>query len=122
MPNDRTAPVLQPAEHEQSDISGTLTACLALGLATSVLGLSFLLHVAYPNAREAYGPSRLVAMGAGPQLQIDEASDIRTLRRAEDYRLNSYGWIDYNERRIRIPIERALQLTAERGLAGWPRQ
>lgn len=53
---------------------------------------------------------------AGPQLQTDEPLDLRTFRRAEDALLHNYGWIDKEKGIVRLPVERAIDLLAERGL------
>ena len=57
-----------------------------------------------------------------PRLQIDPHADLAALRAPKHARLSSYGWIDRPSGIVRLPIERAMQLTAERGLAGWPKQ
>jgi hypothetical protein len=49
--------------------------------------------------------------------------DIDDLHAREDLRLENYSWIDpaeSSQRRVRIPIERAMELTVERGLAVAP--
>lgn len=51
-----------------------------------------------------------------PRLQSSPATDLRELRAAEDAVLTSYGWVDRKAGVIRIPIERAMELTSERGL------
>ncbi len=45
---------------------------------------------------------------------------LRALRRAEDQRLHTYGWVDREAGVVRIPIERAMGLIAERGLPARP--
>jgi hypothetical protein len=52
----------------------------------------------------------------GPKLQEQPSSDLVSLRRAEDQRLTTYGWIDRQQKIVRIPIELAMQILAERGL------
>jgi hypothetical protein len=42
--------------------------------------------------------------------------DMKELRRKEDERLNSYGWVDKDAGIVHIPIERAKKLLLERGL------
>ena len=51
-----------------------------------------------------------------PRLQIDDAADLQQMRAADDAELHSYGWINRDAGLIRIPIERAIDLTAIRGL------
>jgi hypothetical protein len=51
-----------------------------------------------------------------PRLQANPLLDIAQLRAAEDAILEGYGWVDRKQGVVRIPIERAIELTAERGL------
>lgn len=51
-----------------------------------------------------------------PRLQTDPREDLANLRRNEEQVLQSYEWIDRNAGTVRIPIEQAMKLTAERGL------
>jgi hypothetical protein len=41
---------------------------------------------------------------------------LQQLREAESAKLNSYGWIDKSTGVVRIPIDRAMDLLAQRGL------
>ena len=51
-----------------------------------------------------------------PQLQTHPLKDMDELRAAERTMLDHYAWVDQEAGVVRIPIERALELTAERGL------
>jgi hypothetical protein len=51
-----------------------------------------------------------------PRLQTDPREDLIHLRNLQDDVLTSYAWVDRNGGIVRIPIERAMELTAERGL------
>jgi hypothetical protein len=51
-----------------------------------------------------------------PRLQVAPEIDLASLRAREDTELSNYGWIDKKSGVVRIPIERAMELTAERGL------
>ena len=51
-----------------------------------------------------------------PRLQIDAHNELRQMRAAEDAALNSYGWVDKESGRVRIPIERAMEILAKKGL------
>lgn len=55
-----------------------------------------------------------------PRLQSSPRVDLLALRAQEDAALGSYGWLDKNQGTVRIPIERAMQLLAERGLPARP--
>lgn len=52
----------------------------------------------------------------GPRLQTQPFKDIYLLRQGENERLERYGWMDRAAGVTRIPIERAMELTIERGL------
>lgn len=51
-----------------------------------------------------------------PRLETDEATEINDFRRKEEDTLRTYGWVDKDAGTVRIPIDRAMQLIAERGL------
>jgi len=55
-----------------------------------------------------------------PRLQASPARDMNEMRTAEEARLHSYGWIDQKAGIIRIPVEQAMRLVAERGLPAGP--
>jgi hypothetical protein len=52
----------------------------------------------------------------GPHLQVQPRMDLQGLRAIEDAQLTNYGWADRERGVVRIPIERAMELLAERGL------
>ena len=54
-----------------------------------------------------------------PRLQPDPVSDLHKMRDAEDNVLQTYGWVDKNAGVVRIPVARALDLVAQRGLPNW---
>jgi hypothetical protein len=52
-----------------------------------------------------------------PRVQLDNGNqDLATLHEREDLLLNYYSWIDRGQGKVRIPIERAMELIAQRGL------
>jgi hypothetical protein len=55
-----------------------------------------------------------------PRLENNERLEINDFRLQEEQNLNSYGWIDQKAGIARIPIERAMQLLAQRGLPTRP--
>ena len=50
-----------------------------------------------------------------PALQADPSVELAEVRRREEALLGSYGWVDPENGVVRIPIERAMALLAERG-------
>jgi hypothetical protein len=51
-----------------------------------------------------------------PRLQIDDGNqEIADLHAKEDLLLNNYSWADKSQGKIRIPIDKAIELIAQRG-------
>ncbi|HZR59065.1 MAG TPA: hypothetical protein VFA74_19515 [Terriglobales bacterium] len=55
-----------------------------------------------------------------PRLETDERTEIHDFRLKEEQELHSYGWVDQQSGVMRIPIERAMELIAQRGLPTAP--
>jgi hypothetical protein len=52
-----------------------------------------------------------------PRVQTDDGSqDVADLHAREDLLLDNYSWLDQSQGKVRIPIERAMELIAQRGL------
>jgi hypothetical protein len=51
-----------------------------------------------------------------PRLETDETREINDFREHEEETLHSYGWVDQQGGVVRIPIDRAMELLAQRGL------
>ncbi len=116
-------PENQP-RHETRDIS--VRAILWFGAALVVMVVATFVGM---KALVAYYTSRQPVAGAPfsplapsgllppqPRLQISPAQDLKARRAAEDALLKSYGWVDRQAGIVRIPVDRAIELLAERGL------
>jgi hypothetical protein len=58
-----------------------------------------------------------------PRLETDDGNqDLTDLHGREDLLLEHYSWIDRGQGRVRIPIERAMELIAQRGLPVAPEE
>lgn len=104
----------------------------------SVVGLAMLTVVAFlvvtllynsleTNLRQRAGsppPLLQEAQGLPPGalLQRNPADDMRKMAVENETVLNSYGWIDQQAGVVRIPIDRAMELTLERGLPTRPQK
>jgi hypothetical protein len=56
-----------------------------------------------------------------PRVQTDDGNqDVADLHAREDLLLDNYSWVDAAHSKVRIPIERAMELLAQRGLAVAP--
>jgi hypothetical protein len=51
-----------------------------------------------------------------PRLQVRPWEEIQNLRMKEDQVLNTYGWTNKGAGMVRIPIEKAMEIVAQRGL------
>jgi hypothetical protein len=55
-----------------------------------------------------------------PKLEEDERGQLNDIRMNEEKTLYSYGWVDEKAGTVHIPIERAMDLIVQRGLAVRP--
>ena len=55
-----------------------------------------------------------------PRLQAIPKIELRDLRDDEDAILNTYGWLDQSKGTVRIPIEQAIDIVANKGLPSKP--
>ena len=110
--------------HESSDVDLRRITYWGVGLAAAVvLILVFLFWLFnFFSTRESrlghdpVGIRQSTPQTTGLPLQISPRSEMAEMRAAEDKILHSYGWIDQQKGIVRIPIERAMELTAQRGL------
>src|SRR5580693_2061244 len=56
-----------------------------------------------------------------PRLERNERIEINDFRLKEEQTLNSYGWVDEKSGVVHIPIDRAMELVAQRGLPTTPK-
>ena len=68
-------------------------------------------HEALPPVTSSLAPA------LGPKLQVKPTLALQELHDREEAVLNSYGWVDPARGIVRIPIDRAIDLAAQRG---WP--
>jgi hypothetical protein len=59
---------------------------------------------------------QLNSLPPAPSLQNNPRIDLKDLRAYEDSQLYNYGWVDRQKRVVSIPIDRAMQLIAARGI------
>jgi hypothetical protein len=123
-------PVLHPSPdprnrsgHEITDASPFYIGLFALGLVLMIalvlplLGWIFWrFEAAARRADQAQSPLADDQTPPAPRLEEQPAAELANLRLAEDHRLSSYGWIDPQRRVVRVPIDRAIEILAERGL------
>lgn len=113
-------PGYEPRDVDSGGI-GLVSATLVLGLIFTSITCALYYQTISVRTQRREGPlsvpvpERQTAFPR-PELQARPSDDLAKLRRAEDTVLTSYGWIDPKAGVVRIPIERAMELTAQRGL------
>ncbi len=115
--------VQRSAGHETRDINVRAVAWFAIGLViaavilhVSTAGLFVFFKREHPSS---VAPSRITGenpLAPEPRLQTDDRVDMEKFRAAEGQKLNSYGWVDKDAGILHIPIKRAMDLIAQRGL------
>jgi len=109
-------------DYERTDIESRAVAWLAAGLAAFVIATPLLMPLVFPQAMQHQTPSAPPALSANaPALEITPRDDLHRLQRSEEQLTGSYGWSDRNHGIVRVPVRRAIELLAERGLQGWPK-
>ena len=78
-----------------------------------------------PLVQQTKADTRTVAPGdvtkfPQPRLESHETTEINAFRLQEEETLHSYGWVDQQAGTVRIPIDRAMELIAQRGLPTRP--
>jgi hypothetical protein len=116
--------------HEGSDVNVRGLAVFLAGLAITMLVTAaivvWLFDIFLQEAEEAdLSPSPLAEAGEppappGPLLQVAERLDLRLHRESQEKLIHETAWIDRDRGIVRIPIEQAIELTAQRGLPDWP--
>jgi hypothetical protein len=123
--HDSAAPQENPeVSHEHSDVNVRAI----LGFGVILLVAAVVIHIALywllqyyrdRSARQAPAVSTIPTeeqIPPGPRLQVSPPTDLAKLRAAEEKELQSYGWVDKETKIVRIPIDRAMELIAEKGL------
>ncbi|MCI0356661.1 MAG: hypothetical protein L0099_16750 [Acidobacteria bacterium] len=117
------------AKHERSDVSVRFMAYVVVGLTLLTLGGMgvswWYLNAVEQEERAAERPmpplaATLPELPPEPRLQVVPAADLASVRVREDSVLTTYGWIDRKSGLVRIPIDRAIDVLAERGLPSRP--
>jgi hypothetical protein len=117
--------------HERRDVNvfqisafgiGLLLGCIVVVFAMWGM-FTFLFH--REDARNAGGATATMLNERAkqppePRLQREPKVELKDLRSDEEAILNSYGWVDPNKGIVRIPIDRAIDIVAQKGLPSKP--
>ena len=89
--------------------------------AVMFIGMAISLLITWGLAANS-GDARTRPIGAvrqlppSPRLQADPKIDFDAYMASEQTRMNSYGWVDRKAGIVSMPIDRAVELVAERGI------
>jgi hypothetical protein len=112
-------------DHERSDAHVRPVAGFLVFMFVTVLFAYGVITVLfeYLTQREVskYGsPVQLSAPGGqsgAPQLQVVPGLDLREIRAGEAEQLDGYGWVDRRHGLVHVPIEQAIDMLLEQGVA-----
>jgi hypothetical protein len=93
-------------------VLGVVVTCVLFGV-TALMG-SFERSAA--ERASGLHPLAVDAPPPGPQLQADPAAELAEHRALELRRTSEYAWVDAERGIVRIPVEHAMELIAERGV------
>jgi hypothetical protein len=126
-----TGPTTTPvASHEQSDVGFRPLAIFLAGLTAMIVVVGIVVAWMFKgferatSGREAGTPGFSASEREGvmePLLQVSSRADMDALRRRENAWLRGTAWVDEPNGVVRIPIDRAMELTVERGFPNWPK-
>jgi hypothetical protein len=110
--------------HELSDLKPGYIALFGIALTAVIVAAvvitSLLIHFkAAEHSRQETPVPRLAQereATPGPRLQVDANKDLRQMRAGEEAVLNSYGWVDKDAGIVKIPVDRAMEILAKKGL------
>src|ERR1051325_1528701 len=112
------------ARHELSDLSPKHIALFGIGLAVTVaaalwVGAALFQHYSGIQIEREPPPTPVASSREpppGPRLLANPSQDLQTMRAGEEFILKNYGWIDRQKGIVRIPIDRAIDMLAQKGL------
>ena len=109
------------AGHEQSEVDVRLIvvslaflAVFTLIICVMVVGIFRYFH-SYYGTDEAVRLSQPVIPPA-PRIEVAPFEEYQRMKVREDHILNSYAWVDKGSGTVRVPIDRAIDLLATKGL------
>ncbi len=121
-----TDPHAAPVGHETRDVDLSGAPRLVIGMVAFlalVFAFVWFVYVKWrADANASQPPIPAIAVRDGdrlpplPRLQTTPNVDLRAFRDREAQVLTTYGWVDKEKGVVRIPIDRAIDLVAERGL------
>ena len=109
------------AGHETTDVNVWAVGKFAIGLViVCVVSIALLFGLLkFFQSREETSVADTVdpvKLFPEPQLQKTPILDLKAIHAEEDKLLNGYAWVDPKQGIVRIPVDRAIEVLAKRGL------
>src|SRR5690242_17719955 len=105
---------------ETSDVRLPLLGYLLAGFSALIVVVPFSLWLFYPNSYERRDVARPLLQSSQSKLETDAPADLHKYLHTQDERLSHPEVNPGNPITFQIPIDRAMDLIAARGLKGWP--
>jgi hypothetical protein len=113
--------------HEERDVNIRAITKFGIGLSITIIASLFILwglfsffnkriEAEFPVKPEERNQPVEVKVPPQPRLQSNPRTDLRAVRESEDQLIHHYSWIDKDKGVVRIPVERAMEILAQRGL------
>lgn len=112
-------------KYAPEDVSGKWLGAIGVSVIVAAIILPFLLWGIYGHLEANYGNGAAIPEAKNferfnqppePNLKPNPVENYREFRRAENEKLNNYGWIDREKGTVHIPIEQTMKQLAAKGL------
>jgi len=125
-------PEINPGvSHETRDVNVFQISAFGIGLLLACIVTVFAMWVMFrflfarEDAKNSNNPaaammSQRQTEPPKPNLQAEPKLELKDLRGNEDTMLHSYGWVDSSKGIVRIPIDQAIDIVAQKGLPSKP--
>ncbi|MGH9672676.1 MAG: hypothetical protein ACRD44_05795 [Bryobacteraceae bacterium] len=108
-------------QHEKTDahvpalVKGLVALVVVTGISAGAMVLMFN-YLAHRDRLMTVPPEMATGrvIPPAPRLQVNPSIDLDRMLALEEQMLSTYGWVDRKAGVVRIPIERAMELLAER--------
>jgi hypothetical protein len=109
------------AGHEQSEVSVRLIVVSLAFLAVFTFIICVLVVGIFRYFHSYYGTDEAVKLSQPvvppePRIEVAPYEQLQQLKAKEDHILSTYAWVDKNAGTVRLPIDRAIDLLAAKGL------
>jgi hypothetical protein len=107
--------------HEQTEVNvRTIVVSLAFLLLGAILA-AIVTEGIFRYLHDTYKPDEAAKQAQPqippePRIEVAPAEQIQALRAREDHVLTRYAWVDQKSGTVRVPIDRAIDMLAQKGL------